>query len=336
MLALICVMGETYTYGQNMFSYNPQVRKSHIIDLDNNEKLVLEFASEEMLQHPPSLDSILRNFMHDIRDHKDSVYYTINTVRIDQILFTDGKRRNRLKVSPPTATYSLIDGDRVVPSKVDQDTITFTGWNDDSTKEFRYTLHLNVVASLDNYQGTFDSMINRIRPSMYSTVSDPAEEAARKPVAEQYHGAKMELLFRPSIDLQNFREQFIPSVTLGMVAVKRNGDKYKEYAVTSELHFRFSNDANGKFKTYANSFVTLSYGQGRMAPGSGIPFRLFPYLSVSYLVKDRSNTYQGETFRIGFGRFFLGQYKGTKLEPAIYFNDAFKNVSPSIRLSQLL
>ena len=56
LLALICVMGETYTYAQNVFSYNPEIKKSHIIELDNNEKLLLEFASADMLQQPPSLE----------------------------------------------------------------------------------------------------------------------------------------------------------------------------------------------------------------------------------------------------------------------------------------
>lgn len=322
----------TYTYAQNVFSYNPEIKKSHIIELDNNEKLLLEFASADMLQHPPSLDSILKNFMKDIRSRKDSIYLTVNTVRIDQILLPDGTRRNRLKVSPPSADYTFINGDDISLSKVDQDTISFTAWNmDDSSKEYRYTLYLNFIKSLDQYEGKFDQMIAKISPDMYR--SENVTDTIPPPFLQT--NPRMVMLFRPSIDIQNHRTMFVPSVTLGLVVAKTKANIYTEYSIASELHFTFGKEPDGKIRTYANSFVTLSYGKGKLYNTEQVPVRLFPYVSLSYLVKNKADSYPGETFRVGFGRWFLGLNKSTKIEPALYISD-FKHVSPTIRLCQML
>ena len=331
LLALICALAETYTYAQNVFSYNPEIKRSHTIELDHNEKLLLEFASPDMLQSPPSLDSILKNFMKDIKQYGDSVYYSVNTVRVDQVLFPDGKRQNRLRVLPTSATITMIDGDRIVPSKVDQDTIIFTGYNEDPEKEYRYTLYLNFIKSLEQYEGKFDQMIAKISPGMYQ--SENVVDTI--PPAYVQTNPRMVMLFRPSIDIQNHRTMFVPSVTLGLVVAKTKANIYTEYSIASELHFTFGKEADGKVRTYANSFVTLSYGKGKLYNTEQVPVRLFPYVSLSYLVNNKADSYPGETFRVGFGRWFLGLNKSTKIEPALYISD-FKHVSPSIRLSQML
>lgn len=97
----------------------------------------------------------------------------------------------------------------------------------------------------------------------------------------------------------------------------------------------FSQKNNGsKAKTFRNTFVTISYGseliQKRQSQLRNITF---PLLSIGYLFDNNGNYYDKNTFKVGLGRFSLSN-GSTKIEPTVYFNNFFKGVTPSLRITQ--
>lgn len=99
-----------------------------------------------------------------------------------------------------------------------------------------------------------------------------------------------------------------------------------------EPHFLFAKDANGKFHTYRNDFLTLTYGQGGTKDHN--PRKEFSFstvFSLGYLIHREGDLMNKHTFRLGAGKLKLTK---TTIEPSMYFNNFFKGVTPCIRISQ--
>ena len=130
-----------------------------------------------------------------------------------------------------------------------------------------------------------------------------------------------------SVDAQNYKNNFIPSLTAGVIYVSEKAKARREFGLYSENHFSFQRDAAGTLKTYRNRFLTFSYEVRNNKPQHLNSL----YFSLSYLVGREGTTFDKNTFRLGIGQYWFAG--GTaRLEPVIYFHDAFKNVTPGLRL----
>lgn len=95
-----------------------------------------------------------------------------------------------------------------------------------------------------------------------------------------------------------------------------------------EPQFSFSSDASGKIKSFRNDFLTFRLAETPNKPYTN--FELLTAISVGYLINRSGNYFENNTFRIGMPGVAAGRLQ---LEPELYFNNFFKNVSPGIRLS---
>jgi len=95
-----------------------------------------------------------------------------------------------------------------------------------------------------------------------------------------------------------------------------------------EPQFSFQKDASGKIQSTRNDFLTLRIAETPTKPYAN--FELLTTLSVGYLIRRSGNSFEKNTFRIGLPGVATGRLH---LEPELYCNDFFKNVSPGIRLS---
>jgi hypothetical protein len=85
-------------------------------------------------------------------------------------------------------------------------------------------------------------------------------------------------------------------------------------------------------KTFRNDFVTLTYGQAKVKKNSAAKDVSFlNVFSLGYLVKQKGNYFEKNTFRVGAGQISLFSGK-IKIEPLFYFNNFFKGVTPGLRL----
>jgi hypothetical protein len=95
-----------------------------------------------------------------------------------------------------------------------------------------------------------------------------------------------------------------------------------------EPQFSFSSDASGKIQSFRNDFLTFRLAETPNKPYTN--FELLSAISVGYLINRSGNYFEKNTFRVGLPGLATGRLQ---LEPELYFNNFFKNVSPGIRLS---
>lgn len=134
------------------------------------------------------------------------------------------------------------------------------------------------------------------------------------------------------MDVQNYKNYFVPSVSTGLAIVTDKNLLHKEYYFGSENHFTF-NRVNEKIKADVNTFVVVSYGQAKINPYTHRFASLYPFVSLGYLLRRHGNMFDKSTFKLGLGQFNLfGNY--TKIEPSFYFTNLFHSMSPSLRITQ--
>jgi hypothetical protein len=137
-----------------------------------------------------------------------------------------------------------------------------------------------------------------------------------------------------TVNVQNYKNYFVPSFSLGIQATLTNRDRNFKWVpgLFWEPHFLFAKDAQGKLRTYRNDFLTLTYGQGGTTDHD--PRKDFSFsavFSLGYLIRREGEFFDKNTFRFGAGKLKLSK---TTIEPSIYFNNFFKGVTPGIRISQ--
>jgi hypothetical protein len=281
--------------------------------------------------------------MKDMSPLIDSLEQVRYGRRIDYIV-AGNEKQVRLRGEPGNNQYFTLNNGVTMSLKMEEDTLTVTGViaAQPENRYYRLSFFLNDMGNLNAYnngqlqqkiegfiQGT-DLKCLRSKDGHFYLKDNPGITA---PAPAGKMGGTGLLILRPSVDIQNYRARFVPSVTVGLAIINRRNSIYQEYGLSSESHFGFTNE-DGRDKIRVQSFLTLSYGRGKIASNLNFPAKLFPYFSLGYLLNREGSLYEKNTFRLGVGRFFLGNIS-TKIEPAFYMNGLFKNFTPSLRVVQM-
>lgn len=330
------------------------IKRRFIIDLDKGNKMLVELTDIDQLDHLKNIDSILKVFVKDMEPLKDSLGAELLSRRIDYLMDSSAVRKIRIQRSQPAGSNFMVSGDELSSLKLSQDTISITGKvmgtvslpffrERPGYNYYRVSFFLNDLEDLSGYMdGQLNEKINELQQNINSNwVGERGGGVHMKkapyisaPAARGYAGGSDYLTLRVSVDAQNYKSYFVPSVSLGFAILTHNNFVKREYGLGTEHHFLFAKNSEGKLETTRNSFLTLSYGQSSLKNGeSRSNTNLYPFLSVGYLIKKRGDFYDKNTFKVGVGRFSL--FGGsTKIEPTFYFNNLFKGVTPSLRITQ--
>ncbi|CAN5771431.1 hypothetical protein BH11BAC4_BH11BAC4_24540 [soil metagenome] len=118
-----------------------------------------------------------------------------------------------------------------------------------------------------------------------------------------YTGGNDMLSLRVSTDIRNYKNYFVPSISLGLTIVANANLVRREYSVSGERNFLFLTNDNGKLEAYRNTFLAISYGRGSLKNNEVKSFgNRYPYFSLGYLIKRRGDYYDKNTFKPGLGR----------------------------------
>ena len=61
--------------------------------------------------------------------------------------------------------------------------------------------------------------------------------------------------------------------------------------------------------------------------------KISPAISIGYLIRRKGDFYEKNTFKLGLGRY--APFGGSlRIEPAFYFKNLFKGITPSLRITQ--
>jgi hypothetical protein len=145
---------------------------------------------------------------------------------------------------------------------------------------------------------------------------------------------KKSLIANVSVSVQNYSKLIVPSVAFSVGFYTEHNFKYTSYWLSAEPHFTFIENEKGVHKSYINPFVVLSYRRyNSLRQNNNFLHNIYKNFSVGYLLSNKCDRYQPNTFKIGFTQLYLGKHS-LRLEPGMYFDHFFKNPLPSLRLTQ--
>jgi len=325
------------------------------ISLDNKNKMEIRLSDIKDLDRLANLDSLLEVFLNDIALLKDSLTDELIGIRIDYVTDAQNRKKIRLLQYPATGSAFVVDKGGLAALRTAQDTIHIIGilinplkpvdkTDPNRPRYYHFSFYLNDWTDINNYMNgelnakikTLQTNLNGKWPLIKGTSShylqkDNTISAERR----RGHSAPGDFLTGYiAINAQNYKNLFVPSFSLGVRATLTNKDRSfkRQPGLLWEPHFFFSRDAQGVIKTYRNDFITLLYAQGGTKDHDPRKeFSFSTHLSFGYLVHSRGEYFDKNSFRWGAGQV---QILKTVIEPAIYFHDFFKGVTPSIKISQ--
>jgi hypothetical protein len=239
--------------------------------------------------------------------------------------------------------------------KVDQDTIRIKYMEDRGSGCFINLLLNNVADIRELPSGAGNQSLKLVKDGLAKEYSNPIKNNPRhtyyavynletgalvSPGKENYHAIRSQsdyleiTVLKPSLGYA--RGKAIAGFSFGAAvnySITRNSTWGSRHSLGLywEPQFTFSGDAQGKMIPNRNDFLTFRFQETPNKPPG--QFELMSTFSVSYLIRRSGTVFEKNTFRLGL----LGLASGRlHLEPELYFNDFFKNVSPGIRLSMKL
>lgn len=328
-----------------------EINRRFLIALDKGDKMQVELVDMKDLARVGNIDSLLKIFIKDLAPLKDSLSDELTVKRIDYVMEPPAAKKIRIRqVRPASASYLVQQGD-VAALKLEQDTIHFIGVvpvpETKSIHRYRISFFVNDLNNLSGYaDGRLHARLVSLRENVHTNwvKDDKGMMHLQKDytISSRLPGGTLGshgdyLVFSPSVSIQNYKNYFVPSFSLGATALTGSFGRRRtthEFGIYWEPNFFFGRDNEGKMKTYRNDFLTLVYGNGpAKREGEKKEPDLQYVFSVSYLIHRSGDYFEKHTFRAGIGRMSLFGGK-TKLEPVLYFHEFFKGVTPGVRLIQ--
>ncbi|MCU7548558.1 hypothetical protein OCK74_05490 [Chitinophagaceae bacterium LB-8] len=325
------------------------------IDLDKGNKMQIEVSAMEDLKPFLKMDSVIRVFLKDLEPLKDSLGDELLSRLIDYIADSSGRKKIRIQQFKPKGSSFLVQDGEVASLKLEQDTINFIGTVSiiakytlrkafTTSRTYRISFYVNNLSDLVSYT---DGRLNQKMQVLQDHVNNTWVTTAKKSEAylkedpsikarlpKGYVAGGNYLNIRFSVDVQNYKNYFVPSFSLGAGLIISKSFFKRDIVLSWDPNFFFSKDSAGSLKTYRNDFLTLTWGQGLIRDNEPRKeSHLLFIMSLGYLVHRSGNYFDKNTFRMGAGRLSLFEGK-TKIEPAMYFNHFFKGVTPGLRLIQ--
>lgn len=334
------------------------MNRRFIINLDKGNRVQLEMTDITDLAAASNIDSVLQVFFTDIVPMKDSLVDPLTSKRIDYFIDEQGRKKIRFQQFAPKGASFLVNKNELASLRTEQDTIhiivalanapapsDFVSIK--NKRYYHYTFFMNDVNELKGYftNNTLNEKLNILRNNVnekWVKVRGAGIFILKKDnsitvnQSKGYSGLSSRdyLNFIGSIGIQNYKNYFVPSFSLGAKLILSNNARTfkREIGLFWEPNFLFGRDSTGKMNTYRNDFLTLTYAQGGITDHD--PLKDFSFnaaFSLGWLQRRSGEFYDKNTFRLGIGKI---QMLKTSVEPCLYFNNFFKGVTPGIRITQ--
>jgi len=327
------------------------------VDLGKGNKMQIEICYDRDLDYARNLDSLVRVFMHDITAFKDSLSDELAVKRIDYKITAPDKKQVRIVKYPSAGNSFLLASGEVSALKLEQDTINMILADEKPVadrpgsiivwKDYcRISFFVNRLEELPEIL-TANNLNDKIKALRAKYVNWYKEKGVWYLKADKTISAKRSggytsdqgdyLGLRTDVSLQNYKNYFVPGFRLGVKLALNNTatmiDKSpRQYLVAFywEPHFIFQN-VQGKLQAYRNDFLDLSFGFGPKGVEAEEKSKIAQF-SLGWLVYRQGDYFEKNTFRFGMGRISLAKNK-IFVEPGMYFNNFFRGVTPTVRVS---
>ena len=309
----------------------------YTITLDRGNRLRIDLANGYDLHTFENIDSLLMIFLGDLKLLRDSLSDPMTVKRIDYLIDTSGHKKLRIRQYRPPGTSFLVDGNEPALLKIQQDTIYIMlvtrseeGKTARGLRYDRLCFFLNRYSELDAYianglNETIHTMLSGINTPHHYTC--PFCYIINKPTIKSHLNYGNGLTFNASVAMENYRNYFVPSFTLNPgIILNRSSINYFFRAYWEPLFF-FSTNAQGQTQTFRNDWL----GIGFEAVTHENPNGLKVALSFGWLAHSEGNYFSPKpVFHLSP---FVWQHGPFHIEPSMYFDRFFRNVTPSIKFS---
>ncbi len=327
------------------------------VDLGKGNAMQVEICYQRDLEYARNLDSLVRILMHDITVFKDSLSDELAVRRIDYKITSPDKKQVRIVKYPSAGNSFLLANGGVSALKLEQDTINMILADEKPVADYpkklivwknycRVSFFINRVEELPEILTTnnLNEKIQALRARRSNWYNEQGTWHLRSDkaiTAKQPGGYTINagdyLNFRTEVALQNYKNYFVPSFRLGAKVALNNAvsmvdksPRQYQVAFSWEPHFIFQN-VQGKLQTFRNDFIELSFGFGPQG-GEAEKKSEITQFSLGWLARRQGDYFEKNTFRFGMGRVSLGNNK-IFIEPGMYFNNFFRGVTPTMRIS---
>lgn len=186
----------------------------------------------------------------------------------------------------------------------------------DQLKEIKGAKILNSIDSvMNNYYGQKSIFIEKINYQVN-------QDYSIKKVNENLKSSGDQIELGLGTGLESVKNTFATNLEASMTFIfHRKGIAKNSYGISYEWQYDFSDN----FERKINHFMNINYKRDF----SNDPDKSRAYtLKFGYLLNKNGELYKDDTFSLSVSRSFKHFY----LEPKIYFNDAFKDIVPSIKI----
>lgn len=317
--------------------------------ITNGMSITFEMQKVMQLNNVLTIDSVIQKAFADIQLLKDSIFKQENSYRVDYNLY---KESVQIRVTEKIGNEYLFTAKNNGLKKV---------------KEYEDTLRINMSEFLKNKKNTnatynqpfFISLTNLnfsnptflkqgMADSILAAIKAKVNAEKKRDVGMRMYGVYSStnntwptplkvnerpnnLYFEPDAyaALQYVRGSWVPSAAVGFQLIKGEyKGKRDVFKLMWEPHFFFSRDVSNKLISDRNDFITFRYYHHQK---EGNPFFLeTSSFSVGYLVYRKGDWYEKNTFKFSVPG---AVYKFISIEPEFFFNDFFRNFSPSLKLN---
>lgn len=315
------------------------------IKLGNGNILRIDLANGFDLRSFRNIDSLITGFLADMDAFRDSLSDPLAVKHIDYLIDAGGKRKLRLHQYRPAATSFLLDGNEPSILRIDQDTIHIlivtraqghpAGITVNGLRYDRLSFFVNHYSEMNsmNRRGLNDvvgGIISKqlVKRNIYSHPNCYIVDDSIVDTKVLGQGANR-LEINAGAAVENYKNLFAPSAQVdAYVVVNRLRHEYR-FGLSWEPLFFFATDAGGRLRTYRNDMIVAHYEHNHRDKEPG--YSLDPAFSFGYVFHREGDYFSQPSFRLTYGALKL---KGSlAIEPALFFNNFFRGVTPGLRIS---
>ena len=324
---------------------------SHVeVDLGQKNALLVGFTTYGQVTARQNVDSVLRLFVADYQKIADTTQANTQTTHTLYRLGPFNRTVDLRHTPQPTATFRFSDGQPdPVLVKTRQDTLQIV-WSSGimplAYYDFSVYLLVNNLSDVERMlqeggvNGKLQEALKSVRQYKGHDLTDPrmAFDLRYKREGESIQTqfinpglAKNPFIsFQPFLGVGVIRNQLVSSANLHVQFVP-NRFKGVGYTVGYLSNFFFQNPSDAHGLIQRNDFLTIGVAFYGSDPAKRSPAfdRLRGSFSVGIPVHRRGNYFAPNTVRLS-GTIYQRGF--VKVQPEIYFNGAFKNVFPGIRI----
>lgn len=293
-----------------------------------------KYSQLKLVQRP---DSLVRQFWAEYSPVIEGLPEDTDATSVHYILNEDEEPQLRWKKYPQGTSEFMVVDNELARLKTVQDTLHITV----AKAKQRAELYL-LINDLKDAPEFFDEMREKTTYLLESMEkrTDPIILDRSPEVYGRYLGNRQVqlvnfgsdmLIINPRASLGYVRGHWMTSLDIGATLFMEKSPI--KPTVGYQHQYFFGQNAEGGFKTYQNGFVLAGLSFFKKPEKGTIgrkPLTQTGDLTVGYLVHRRGTYYEPRTWRVSGG---ITLTPNLRIAPEVYFNGAFKNLSPGLRLS---